>query len=220
MLGSNSSRDSETKEVHQVLTLLMPREERLPASEGISTPLVLSCPCLEKPTVKSPTDFAGNHLMKQFANPTIRDRRHHHTLFFTVRQKTIRHRSPLGIVSHQTMSRLDQNKTQQVVARLNQTARRRFAAARMITRTYCTKMSELLACPKTIKATDHRTHRHRRNDTDARLTQKLFDDGVVRNIGLHFFSDGIDFSVKVSNRLVVISQQKQKVGGSDIFRIK
>jgi hypothetical protein len=68
-----------------------------------------------------------HHLTKQFTYPTIRHRRNNHTRLLTIRSKTNRHRLPTLIVTYQSVRRLDQYLSKQIIARLDETARRRFS---------------------------------------------------------------------------------------------
>ena len=58
-------------------------------------------------------------------------------------------------------------------------------------------MRELFAGSESVKTSDQRTHRDRCDDADAGLLQKLFDGGIINDLGLHFFGDVADFFVEV-----------------------
>ena len=70
-------------------------------------------------------------------------------------------------------------------------------------------MRELFAGSESVKTSDQRTHRDRRDDTDAGLLQQLLDDGIIDHVGLHFFGDAADFFVEKVYRIIMIAYQVQ-----------
>ena len=81
-------------------------------------------------------------------------------------------------------------------------------------------MSQLFAGAKPVKVADECPHRDRRDDADAGLTQKVFDDRIIRRGVLHFFGDNADFCIKIINGVVMVLQQKKEVSGRDVVRIE
>jgi hypothetical protein len=82
--------------------------------------------------------------MEQLANPTIANGRNNHTCFFAFRSQPGRHCLPMGIVTHQAVSRFHDDLAEQFVSGLDEAAGRRFAATGIVARADRTKMSELL----------------------------------------------------------------------------
>ena len=118
------------------------------------------------------------------------------------------------------MCRFDQDDAKQLVADFDQATCRRFAGTGVVAGTYRTKVRELLAAAEPVEASDQRTHRDRRDHADAGLLQQLFDDGIVSNIGLHFFGDACDFFVEVADRVEMIAQQKKNVLRRDVCLVE
>jgi len=81
-------------------------------------------------------------------------------------------------------------------------------------------MGELFTGLEPVKMSDQRPHRDRRDGTNTRLEQKLFDDGIVRDILTHFVRDFPDFFVEICDGIIVRSQQKPKRQRRNVFRIK
>jgi len=50
-----------------------------------------------------------------------------------------------------------------------------------------TKVGKLLACPKTIKASNRCPHRDYRDGTNAGLLQQLLDNSIIGNMRLHHY---------------------------------
>ena len=148
--------------------------------------------------------------MKQFANPTVCHRRNDDARFFAARTQPRRHVAPIRIVTNQAMCRFDQNDTEQFIAGLDEATSRCSAGTGIVTWTHRTKIRELLAGAKPIEASDQRTHRDRRDDTDAGLLQQLLDDGIIDHVGLHFFGDAADFFVEKVYRIIMIAYQVQR----------
>ena len=102
------------------------------------------------------------------------------------------------------MRRLNQHLAQQIITSLNQSARRSLASRRIVSRAHRTKMGELLARAKPIKASDDYSHRDCCDNANAGLRQQLLDYSIIGNLRLHYCSSVGDLFGKELNRVVMI----------------